>query len=647
MAEIIEHCLILPDLAALPFLEFRFSRLGGFIHELAVWQTVKNISRDNSLEILERFLSDVTMFSIFAGYQRMKRLRKLKKTGGFIEFRHLFCSWTDKVWTSEKVGMGAESDNWHLELTHDQWVALSVSGPRPPARYKHAAAVVDEKLYIFGGSRNGRYLSDTQVFDLKTLAWSTLNLNTESNADKIKDSLLQEVLPATSGHRMIKWGNKLLLLGGHSKYFSDSITVQFIDLESHQSGVMETTGKVPVSRSGQSVTLVGSRLIMFGGEDLHRQLMNDVHVLDLETMTWDILETTQTPPAPRFDHTAAVHVERYLLIFGGCSHSIFFNDLHVLDLQTRLTRSHLLQLEWSQPQIQGDLVAPRAGHAGITIDENWYIVGGGDNKSGASETLVLNMSKLAMSMLTNVKDRDPLASEGYWWLYFSFLAAYIYIVFLAAFLAPLIGLSVSSAVVDSEKILVAFGGYNGKYNNEVFVMRLKPRDSPHPKIFQSPAAAAAAASVTAAYALTHSGKSDFNKTEHSNIKVIQNNGSQHDLSIDINAIREEKTVLESALEEVRAENSILKGKVNETTSTYADLSKELHSVQVQLAAERSRCVTLEAQIGEVQKMLESLKSIEEEIQLLGRQKSALESDVELSGDVQRQSSGGVWKWIAQ
>ena len=42
----------------------------------------------------------------------------------------------------------------------------------------------------------------------------------------------------------------------------------------------------------------------------------------------------QTPPAPRFDHSAAVHAERYLLIFGGCSHSRFFNDLHVLDLQT-------------------------------------------------------------------------------------------------------------------------------------------------------------------------------------------------------------------------------------------------------------------------------------------------------------------------
>ncbi|KAI3828275.1 hypothetical protein L1987_02373 [Smallanthus sonchifolius] len=39
-------------------------------------------------------------------------------------------------------------------------------------------------------------------------------------------------------------------------------------------------------------------------------------------------------PAPRCDHTVVVHVDRYFLIFGGCSHSTFFNDMHVLDLET-------------------------------------------------------------------------------------------------------------------------------------------------------------------------------------------------------------------------------------------------------------------------------------------------------------------------
>lgn len=40
------------------------------------------------------------------------------------------------------------------------------------------------------------------------------------------------------------------------------------------------------------MTLVGSKLIMFGGEDKHRRLLNDVNVLDLETMIWNVAETT-------------------------------------------------------------------------------------------------------------------------------------------------------------------------------------------------------------------------------------------------------------------------------------------------------------------------------------------------------------------
>ena len=46
-----------------------------------------------------------------------------------------------------------------------------------------------------------------------------------------------------------------------------------------------------VARGGHSATLVGSRLIIFGGEDRNRRLLNDVCALDLETMTWDAVTT--------------------------------------------------------------------------------------------------------------------------------------------------------------------------------------------------------------------------------------------------------------------------------------------------------------------------------------------------------------------
>ncbi|XP_061363797.1 acyl-CoA-binding domain-containing protein 6 [Gastrolobium bilobum] len=499
-------------------------------------------------------------------------------------------------------------NHWYKELTYDEWVPIPVSGARSPPRYKHAAAVVDEKLYIAGGSRNGRHLSDIQVFDLRSLTWSSLKLKANAGKDDVSSS--QESLPATSGHNMIRWGEKVLLLGGNSKDSSDKLTVRYIDVKTCQFGVIKTSGSVPIARMGQSATLFGSRVILFGGEDMSRKLLNDVHVLDLENMTWDMINTSQTPPAPRYDHAAAMQGERYLLIFGGCSHSVFFNDLHLLDMQT---------MEWSQPQTQGDLVSPRAGHAGITIDESWFIIGGGDNRSGCPETLVLNMSKLVWSVLTVVKQKDPLSSEG---------------------------LSVCSASIDGEKYLLAFGGYNGRYSNEVFVMKPKAKDSVRPKIFQSPAAAAAAASVSSAYALSKSEKLDFTQLDDINSKSSVNGHPLDDATVKIEAIKEEKRLLELSIAEVRAKNSKLGGEIDEVNSTHAELTKELQSVQGQLVAERSRCFNLEAKIAELQKLLESMQSVEDQVQALRKKKSDLDQEMELAATAQRQSSGGVWRWFA-
>jgi hypothetical protein len=68
-------------------------------------------------------------------------------------------------------------------------------------------------------------------------------------------------------------------------------------------------------------------------------------------------------------------------------------------------------MEWSQPDTQGAHINPRSGHAGTMIDENWYIVGGGDNASGSTDTIMMNASKFVWSVVTSVPARDPLACE--------------------------------------------------------------------------------------------------------------------------------------------------------------------------------------------------------------------------------------------
>lgn len=103
-------------------------------------------------------------------------------------------------------------------------------------------------------------------------------------------------------------------------------------------------------------------------------------------------------------------------------------------------------------------------------------------------------------------------------------------------------------------------------------MRPKAKNSSGPKIFQSPAAAAAAASVTAAYALTKSEKLDFKQLDDIDVKPTVND-HPIDVSVDIESFKKEKQVVELSLAEVKAENSKLRRDIDEVNSTHAELSK--------------------------------------------------------------------------
>ncbi|MCH1932539.1 hypothetical protein L9G16_20545, partial [Shewanella sp. A25] len=77
--------------------------------------------------------------------------------------------------------------------------------------------------------------------------------------------------------------------------------------------------------------------------------------------------------------------------------------------------------------------------------------------------------------------------------------------------------------------------------------------------------------------------------------------------------------------------------------SHGELTKELKSVQHQLAAEGSRCQKLESQIAAAHKRLESTDSLENELEVLRQQISQVEQTMTTA---QRQKSGGVWKWVA-
>ncbi|KAF3454512.1 hypothetical protein FNV43_RR04960 [Rhamnella rubrinervis] len=496
-------------------------------------------------------------------------------------------------------------------VIYDQWTAPPISGQPPKARYEHGAAVVQDKMYIYGGNHNGRYLNDLHVLDLRSWSWSRIEV--KAGPESTDSSSPLTVAPC-AGHSLIPWDNKLLSIAGHTKDPSETIQVKAFDLQTCSWSTLKTYGKPPVSRGGQSVTLVGTSLVIFGGQDAKRSLLNDLHILDLETMTWDEIDAVGVPPSPRSDHAAAVHAERYLLIFGGGSHATCFNDLHVLDLQA---------MEWSRPTQQGDLPTARAGHAGVPVGENWFIVGGGDNKSGVSETVVLNMSTLVWSVVTTVQGRVPVASEG---------------------------LSVVVGSYSGEDMLVSFGGYNGRYSNEVNVLKPSHKSTLQSKMMENPVPN----SVSAVHNVTNATRdveSEVGQEGKIREIVMDNVDSEPMRSKGVKtnehliaSLRAEKEELESSLSKEKSHTLQLKQDLAEAEIRNTDLYKELQSVRGQLAAEQSRCFKLEVELAELRQKLQAMETLQKELELLQRQKAA--SEQAAMNAKLRQSSGGVWGWLA-
>ncbi|KAH1084098.1 hypothetical protein J1N35_023859 [Gossypium stocksii] len=488
-------------------------------------------------------------------------------------------------------------------VIYDTWISPPITGQHPKARYQHGAAVVQEKMYIYGGNHNGRYLGDLHVLDFRSWTWSKVGTKSVESPSPVNIS-------PCAGHSLIPWGNKLLSIAGHMKDPSETIQVKAFDLQTGTWSMLKTYGKAPVSRGGQSVNLVGNTLVMFGGQGANGTLLNDLYILDLENMTWDEVDVVGVAPSPRSDHAAAVHAERYLLVFGGSSHATFFNDLHVLDLQT---------MEWAKPAQLGELPTPRAGHAGVTIGENWFIAGGGDNKSGVSKTVVLNMSSFVWSVVTSVEGTVPLASEG---------------------------LSLVVGSLKGDDILVSFGGYNGRYNSEVNIL------NPSCKLNLQSNSTEAPSAVHNATNPTRDLRSEFEIGQGKIREIVMDNVDPKPTVSEcektneriIATLKVEKQELESSLSEEKLQSLQLKQQLLEAETRNAELYKELQSVRGQLGTEQSRCFKLEVELAELRQKLQTMETLEKELELLQRQKAA--SEQAALNAKQRQGSGGVWGWLA-
>lgn len=244
---------------------------------------------------------------------------------------------------------------------------LTTYGNPPAPRGGHTATFVAKKLFVFGGSAysakglntGGRespltiVKSDLHVLDLGTMTWSI-------------PSVQGIQPPARYAHTGTLMGNKLIIFGGfNGRVYLDDLNV--LDTSTMSWYVPVVKGTPPSARYAHTATPVGAKLFIFGGCGENR-CFSELHVLDTATMTWYQPNVTGTLPPARAYHTTNL-IGRKLFVFGGRAGNKYYNDLHILNLDGMI---------WTKGISTGTGPIELAYHASSTIDNKLYIFGGMD-----------------------------------------------------------------------------------------------------------------------------------------------------------------------------------------------------------------------------------------------------------------------------
>ncbi|OHT08385.1 hypothetical protein TRFO_23149 [Tritrichomonas foetus] len=223
---------------------------------------------------------------------------------------------------------------------------LTTTDDFPPLLSSHDGVYSNNMLYVFGGSPLNSNLS---IFNLKSGAVTTM----------------PTTIPERKNHSVCIRGRSLIIFGGEgdAENYSD---LWSISLDNYRWEKLKATN-LPEPRYGAQATIYKNNLIVFGGMNRKKKRFNDICVYDFDTGIWTINKATPgTTPCPRAFHASA-RINNNWYIFGGSQgKSTILSDLHVLNLDT---------LTWGPITMNGEEFFMRTEHRMVAIDPFLILVG--------------------------------------------------------------------------------------------------------------------------------------------------------------------------------------------------------------------------------------------------------------------------------
>ena len=140
--------------------------------------------------------------------------------------------------------------------------------------------------------------------------------------------------------------------------------------EGYKPKILRTTGQKPACLVNASVTYCGNdQIYAFGGFDQFTdEVYNHVLRLNLQTLKWDLVDNYGDIPGVRMGHSASLWNGNKLLVYGGENeHREYLSDVVILDLNDH---------HWTQPEVTGPIPKGRARHAAVIYEDKLFVIGG-------------------------------------------------------------------------------------------------------------------------------------------------------------------------------------------------------------------------------------------------------------------------------
>ncbi|XP_063617473.1 F-box only protein 42-like [Cydia splendana] len=209
--------------------------------------------------------------------------------------------------------------------------------PTITRRFSHAACILDNNMYIFGGcTTNATSFNDLWRFDLSKRQWVR--------------PLATGTYPVPKAYTsMVSYKDFLIVFGGWtypslSQYYQN--VTMFNDIHfycvSTNKWILINATNSPPPMAGHSACIRDNEMVVFGGlvmspaQNYQIQCSNDVWVLDLTTLNWKKQATTKPRPSPRYAQSLVPLDSDKVMLLGGVQtlHNRFvYSDCWILTMK--------------------------------------------------------------------------------------------------------------------------------------------------------------------------------------------------------------------------------------------------------------------------------------------------------------------------